>query len=76
MVMVRDSWSRSIDKTAAVSNKAAAATEDVVAVCNICGSGDVNLKQSKIFHGKEWALSIGRNAVAARAAAPQHHDCQ
>jgi hypothetical protein len=64
MVIVRDSWSRSIYKTAAGSNKAAAATEDA-AGCNICGSGDVHLKQSKIFHCKESALSIGRNAVAA-----------
>jgi len=48
MVMVRDSWSRSIDKTAAGSNKAATATEDAVAGCSICGSGDVHFKQSKI----------------------------
>jgi hypothetical protein len=65
MVIVRDSWSRSIYKTAAGSNKAASATEDAAGCKNICGSGDVHLNQSKIFHGKESALSIGRNAVAA-----------
>ena len=73
MVMVRDSWSRSIDSSNSWQQQGSNSNRRCSRSCSICGITDVHLQQSKIFHGKESALSIGRNSVAAWAPASQHH---